>query len=623
MDIDDLSVKKISGETGLKIIDCPSDATLKGAYDFDTGKPTFLLRQNGDANGNDNWAANRQGFEVTDMDGDGNRAMVIYLRHIYQNSPDRVSPQIELSDAIGSWGAGDVGKTYRVTFRVKADKAGTVRLGMMKEQFCNAGVTGSLTDGNPDAKNYAWYLYDGAPETCPITTVSIGTEWKTVVYEFTVDQKMLPIPRNASDATEYGVTRLSMQSLISGFGLTKDDLDPTRAEETKDLRLAIDDIAVYEVTKSEEKSPYAKDLTVSGWDDLTNYSMYTWADGFMEIADGGIRIFPAKNGAANKRANGNANILFKNFLSDILTSENVGRTYHISFRAKAGMTGYLDYGFTTNKAATRADGSSSLNYRLNFYEEKSGVATITETDRWERYGFDFTLDAGMLSENLSDTSAVFGFAIKFYGGYSYKNTDNIPQYYDTEIDLADFSICEVGTEKNTSSLPLADSVALTGEDAENDLLLKKGAALPIENVKKTYLSFSPDKKESLYAATLRLTITQASGESISVFLVGSDTPIATFIATVGAVEIDLTPFVREHAGETFTLCLASDAIGGDVLFDAGSHAPTLVMESEKTEVFDPAAFRVKANITLSSDFLYHLYIPVIPALTGLTLEGEA
>ena len=622
VDIDDLSVKKISGETGIEIIDCPSDATLKDTYDFDTEKPTFLLRQNGDANGNDNWTANRRGFEVTDMDGDGNQAMVIYLRHIYQNSPDRVSPQIELSDAIGTWGAEDIGKTYRITFRVKADKAGTVRLGMMKEQFCNVGVTGSLTDGAPDAKNYAWYLYDGAPETCPITTVSIGTEWKTVVYEFTVDQKMLPIPRNASDATEYGVTRLSMQSLISGFGLTKDDLDPTRAEETKDLRLAIDDIAVCEVAKTEEKRPYAKDLTVSGWDDLTNYSMYTWANGFMEIADGGIRVFPAKNGATNKRANENANILFKNFLSDILTSENVGRTYHISFRAKAGMTGYLDYGFTTTKAATRADGSSSLNYRLNFYEGKSGMATITETDRWERYGFDFTLDAGMLSENLSDTSAVFGFAIKFYGGYSYKNADNIPQYYDTEIDLADFSICEVGAEKNTSSLPLTDSVTLTGEGTENDLLLKKGTALPIENVKKTYLSFSPDGKESLYAATLRLTITQASGESISVFLVGSDTPIATFIAAVGTMEINLTAFVREHIGETFTLCLASDAVGGDVLFDAGSHAPTLILESEKSEVFDPAAFRVKANITLSSDFLYHLYVPVLSALTGLTLEGE-
>lgn len=622
LDIDDLSVTKVSGETEISIVDRPADATEIGSYDFDTAAPSFVLRQNGDKNNNDTWAANREGFAITDPDGDGNLAMTVYLRQIYNTtSHDRVSAQIELADALGAWTKDDIGKTYRVTFRVKANKEGSVTLGMMKEQFCNTGVEGSLTDGQPDAKNYAWSLYDGAPDTCPIRTLSVGTEWKTVTYEFTVDQKMLPIPRNATVSTEYGMTRLSLQTLVSGFGLTADDLDPDRTEASKDLWMAIDDVAVFEVTKS-EKIPYRKQVDVTGWSDLSNYPMYTWADGFIEIRDGGILVYPAKNGEPQKRANGNANILFVNSLSEILTAENVGRTYHISFRAKVSEAGYLDYGFTTQKTATASGKTENL--RMNFYDGTAGRAEFAESDAgmWKRFGFDFTVEAGMLSGNLSDTSAVLGFAVKFYNSYAYRDTDGVMRYRDVEIALSDLSVCEAEGAADTSSLPAADSVTITGDGTESGLLLKKGHTLPLENVKKTYLPFTTDMDSLLYSATLNLKITKGNGEIVTVYLAGDDTPIATFAATEGRIAVDLTDFLKNHKGESFTLVLASETLGEDILIDAGTEAPTLTIGSEVQTAFDPSSFRVKGNMTLSSDFLYHLYVPVLDGVTSLTLDGK-
>ena len=626
LSIDNIEVEEIAGNTTIELVD-KAKGTLVSAKGY--GEASLSGYSNESVNvkkdfvssGNGKPVEIKLGVERDRQDANPNQAVLI-------------------NGLINGWrcnlfAAANVGKTYRITFTASATEAGRLDFGLLT-MWVSGNKVYNITDG-VKSENLREVFYPGTASSVQLTSKA-----RTYSLEFTLTEGMLSENLLKEDGTASGSTLAPAFKFYNGF---RDE-----AKKYKDVTITLDNFLVYEV----EKSAYAGVDTVNTVADFESDtygpSYYYFETRYMtedaekpEFRDSFGRV---ASEAGKEAHSGSYMTEFKstrvnNFpywtrlLPTSYTEAERGNTYAVSFYMKATKTGQFKV------ALTCAYGGSYYNLS-NLHQAET--FTVTEAGVWQKYTYTYTVgDAQLQADKSAIYLAIHPFAMNQSSEWKelgekpgdkrlFVSEDPVYMYFD------DFSIRRTPSALTETNLAVAEKAAVSEAGTSEKLTVTAAPSIENANIKRTYLTFAPYDGAELYEVALRLNLTKAAGQTVKVYaLYGAmpDTltfatapalagkPVATFTAAVGEMRIDVTSAILAAGGKAVTFVLVVDEGGEDVSIEYGTNTPRLTYGVAESSDFDPSELKVKANITLYSDFCYNLYVRALNEVKEITLDGTS
>lgn len=612
LSVDDITAEEISGSATITLID-----KAKGTLVSDKGYG----------------AASASGFGATPVVSAGNGKPVVLNPSLNTNNPNP-NQSVYIDGLINGWRynpftSANVGKTYRITFTASATEAGRLDFGFIATWV--SGVSEVRNDKDSATTNYRNVFYPGTE-----SSVQLTSQTRTYSLEFTLTEGMLPENLLKGDGTVSGSTLAPAFKFYNGF---RDETG-----KYKDVTITLDNFLVYQVEKSAYADLDSTNKVADFEGDTFGPSYYYFEKRYMSESDTDSvfrdtfgRVQDAENAHGGSYMTEFKSTRVNNFpywtrlLPTSYTESERGNTYSVSFWMKATKTGQFKV------ALTCAYGGSYYNLS-NLHQAQT--FTVTEANVWARYTYTYTVgDAQLQADKPAVYLAIHPFAMNQSNEYEMKDgkqifvsEDPVYMYFD------DFSIRKAPSALTETNLAISASAAVTENGTSDTLSVVAAPSVANANIKKTYLTFAPYAGAELYEAMLRLPILKAAGQTIKVYAlydavlpeemtyltapVPTGTPIAVFTARAGQTTLDVTEALLAANGKSVTFVLVIEEGGEDVEIDNGTETPVLTYGTAKSSDFDPSTFKVKSNMTLYSDFRYHTYIPAVPEVKEISLDGE-
>ena len=432
-----------------------------------------------------------------------------------------------------------VGKTFTVSFRAKASESGVIDV-----DFHKLGTWDSYTDkdssGNTIKYNHQFEL---------------STEYQTFSFDFVVTQGMV-------NETTYPIN-LAFRFYNGFLSKSIDETFPYKNVEIyiDDIILvSYDDAASQTLAASEEPVATISETSyVRTFEDVT-YDFSTSVPAVTYLGYAGQTIASVKNGqlfvnlANATNAPNEGQPTFVDVLGAIWADRNnIGKTFSISFRARATEAGIVGFGLNASNNT-----SAFKNYQQDF-----AVATEYRT-----FTYTFTVTDDMYTSYLQGS---FRFNNGFANGNTYKNA----QIYIDDIRVfQDFYI-----EKTT--LPIVNTQAVNA-DANNGKLYAYAANSAIKaDIMKSYFSYDLTSVSGAVSAKLNIDLLNANGETVRVYILPETTlpanltyanapkPLGaatyTFTASNGLTVLDMLDVVVANQGTNIVVIFAIEHLSGDVM----------------------------------------------------------
>ena len=283
-----------------------------------------------------------------------------------------------------------VGKTIRYTFSAKATTNGRIDLGLRQRQL------------------YAFKDFAGTSASAELTT-----EWQTFTFEFVVTQAMYDCITNGDDPNGIEATGLQLGIRFYDFA------NGQSTYPAEGVQLMFRDFKVSSVAKSEYSSVYTELYDMS----TTKPTVDTRGYGkqLATIENGEIKIDLTKDSQA---PNANAYTRVTALDNLLANADNIGKTFILTFRAKATEAGLLDFAF--NKF-----GSFST-YTLG---GKAYSTSYNLTTEYQTFSYTFTVSEDMFETHKSTN---INLAFRLFNGYLLDNT----AYKAAQVYIDDIRIVE-------------------------------------------------------------------------------------------------------------------------------------------------------------------------------------
>ncbi|MBQ2794382.1 MAG: hypothetical protein IJF05_06780, partial [Clostridia bacterium] len=400
-------------------------------------------------------------------------------------------------------------KTFMISFRAKATEAGVMDMAFNKFGSFNT------------------YSYAG---TTYATQYSLTTEYQTFTYTFTAVEDMF---------TTHESTNLNLAfRLYNGF----------LADSTayKAAQIYIDDLLIVE-------NPYVRSVDYTYDFSTTNPTVDTRGYGkqLAAITDGELQIDLTKDSQAP-----NANAYTRVVALDQIfaNSANVGKTFTITFRAKATEAGVMDMAF--NKLGS---------FSTYSYDGTTYATQYSLTTEYQTFTYTFTVVEDMITTHSTTN---LNLAFRFYNGFLADST----AYKAAQIYIDDLRVYHELAVANTT-LPITDSVAISGSGNSSELTVyADDSATGAPEIYKSYFSYNLTDVGAIYGATLGVNLSGANGETVKAYLITGATlptsltwdnapvpttaPIGSFIAKNGMNYVDIGAALSECAGQSVIIVLA-------------------------------------------------------------------
>ncbi|MBR2972386.1 MAG: hypothetical protein IKC61_05615 [Clostridia bacterium] len=403
--------------------------------------------------------------------------------------------------------ASNVGKTFILSFRAKASEPG-----VMDFAFNKFGSFNTYT--------FAGMTYS--------TQYELTTEYQTFTYTFKAVEDMF---------TTHASTNLNL-----AFRLYNGYLDGSAY---KAAQVYIDDITIVE-------NPYVRsvDYTYDMDSNAPNFDTRGYGKQLASIVNGELQIDLTKD---TQTPNSNAYTRVVALDQIFADSSNVGKTFTISFRAKASEAGMIDFAF--NKFG------SFNTYSYNGITHKAQYELTTE---YQTFTYTFTAVEDMFTTHASTAIQL---AFRLYNGFL-----NGSAYKAAQVYIDDIHIYEDLTVSNTT-VPVLGSQAVSGQGNPEELYVyADNSAAGAPKIQKTYLSYDLSDVTMSYGATLAVNLSGATGESVRVYVISGTTlpspltyanaPVptgaaaGTFVATDGVNYVDISDAIAANVGKNIIIVLA-------------------------------------------------------------------
>ena len=412
----------------------------------------------------------------------------------------------------------NIGKTFRVIIKAKATIPGKVDL--------------SLNSSGGSAGVYA--TYPGHSWSFDLTE-----EYQTFSFSFVALEGMY-------DSAKYGDAGLGLGiRLYNGFN---------GGTQYKDAIISFDEISVVE-------DAYIRSVDVEyDFSDKSpttvNFAGYSTQIG--AIKDGAIVITPAISTNCNSGQFARVTALEKVWENPT----NSGKTFTITFRAKATESGVMD--FALNQGA---GGFTIYSYGGKTYSQQYSLTTEYQT-------FTYTFKA--IDDMFTNSLAPLACAFRFYNGF--KGSNGL--YKDVTISIDDIHVYEEMFVDNTT-LGVNDSVAVSGSGNSNTLTVyADNSANTMPTIMKTYLSYDLTGITMSYGASLGVDLKGANGETVRVYVLSDvelTTPVTysnapaivgaaagSFVSANGMNYIDLSAAIAENIGKKIVIVLSIEEPSGNI-----------------------------------------------------------
>ena len=422
------------------------------------------------------------------------------------------------------------GKTFVITFKAKASEAGVMDFAFNKYGSFNTYTYGSRTYN----AQYA-----------------LTTEYQTFTYTFVAVDDMF---------TTHASTNLNLAfRLYNGFG------GSTGAY--KAAQVYIDDIVISE-------NPYVRsaDYTYDFSTTKPTFDTRGYGKQLASIINGELQIDLTKDSQA---PNANAYTRVEALDEILLNSGNVGKTFIITFKAKATQAGRLDFAFNKSGSFT------TYSYGGTTYN-----AQYQMTTEYQTFTFTFTVTEDMITTHAS---TALNLAFRLYNGFG----GATGTYYAAQAYIDDLRIYEDLVVKRPT-IDVTGTQAVSGSGNSDTLTVyADNSATGAPKIQKTYLSYDLSTVTKSYNAGLIVNISGSNGETVRVYLISSATlttpvtyanapvptgaPIASFVAVNGVNYVDISEAIAENAGKNVVIVLTIEEPSGQVQITA---TPTLQLANE-------------------------------------------
>ena len=424
----------------------------------------------------------------------------------------------------------DIGRKLNVSFKIKSDSAGSFNFGLMsmlqrypEANYCELGEGVSAdVDASGKYYDYSTKLYKASAAS--ISQAEVGT-WKTVNYSITVDSTMLPKQVKYLKLDKTYDVAVALFSIIPDSSLIGKNV-------------YIDDIIVTEPDVFETIPKPAKG-TVKNFEDWSTGEVKSNMTGEIFEDDADVKNFIVGSGctAASKfnvvcdEEQGNVfavvpsndynRVKFYRSFDHILTSDDIGDTYHVSFKVKADAAGKFDYGFMAkwprmNKWGYTTDVADDVAYDDNVYKRNVAVITEDEVGKWKEISFDITIDSNMVARDVTNSKGVtYKVGISLFGFIANADLVGKTLYFD------DISITKADENADAGVLYVSLAAAIGSDGGKNvsEFSAAGASASAPENIRKTYMHFNGGDFSSANKAELSFNIDNALGQTINIYAV--------------------------------------------------------------------------------------------------------
>lgn len=431
-----------------------------------------------------------------------------------------------------------VGETFTLSMRAKASEAGAMDIGL--NIFCTFNT---YTEGGK--------TYEGQVQLTP--------EYQTFTYTFTVTEGMVEQHNQPNGDGRYKNLNLALR-FHNGF---KSDTLVGNTSVYKNATIYVDDITVVsESTKvasvADASTAPIADVSYDRVFDGVKYDFSTNVPGNATYGYSAGQLGSVVDGEyvvdLSKQATGSnaGQVALVEALKPILNNAYVGKTFTVSFRARATVAGAVDFAINYTRSTT------AYSIATQQYDVSTQYRTFTYT---------FTLTSDMASSDLS-----CGF--RFYNGFRTGSNYNGAKIYIDDICVyEDFIIKE-------TTLSLSDSVAINNSGSSDSLTAYATTNTVTSEINKSYLAYDLTGYSGISSATLNFNLSGANGETIRVYLLKNATlpanltyanapqPIGAavleFVATNGENVLNLTDLFVANEGTNIVLIFAIECLSGNI-----------------------------------------------------------
>jgi len=465
-----------------------TEARFTEVFDFDDNRPTFDTRGYGKQ-------------LATILNGE----LQIDLTKDSQAPNANAYTRVEALNSLFA-DSNNAGKTFIISFRAKASEAGLLDLAFNK--------FGSFNTYEYSGKKYS-------------TQFNLSTEYQTYTYIFTAIDDMFT-------TNETSALQLAFR-LYNGY---------VENGAYKAAQVYIDDLKVIE-------DPYVRsvDITYDMSSNKPTFDTRGYGKQLATIVDGELQIDLTKD---SQSPNANAYTRVEALNEMFANSANAGKTFTITFRAKASEAGIMDFAF--NKAGS----FNTYAYGGTTYKTQYSLTTEYQT-----YSYTFVALEDMFTTNASSAIQL---AFRLYNGYAVNGAYKAAQVYIDDIRLYE----EMNVK--TTTLEVGDTVAVSAAGNSDDLsVYADDSATGAPEIYKTYLSYNLTYFSSSYAAYLKLYLSGAVGETVKIYAmsdvslpspltysnapVPSGASVASFVAKDGENSIDISSVICENVGKNIVLVI--------------------------------------------------------------------
>ena len=279
----------------------------------------------------------------------------------------------------------DVGKRYTVTYWMKADKAGNFFNSLLFRRGANEHVQ-QQTQRYTTANEWQQFTYSFTLTSDMINESSTADTIPSYL-NFQLDRMGLRASGKYDNVCAYIDDLVVTENKAGDIPLTFTQGDDSEVVETYGKTISFDDLATWRTSGTARREVNADfDMGFGGGVQADLKGELVGADVTADHTTGtGKSLWLCMPNSYNR-------FKFYNFFDHNLTEADIGRSFHISFWAKADKTGSFEYGFMSV-------GSNSP-YTAKIYESelnKKQVGRFAAADTWTQFEYDVTVDEGMLA----------------------------------------------------------------------------------------------------------------------------------------------------------------------------------------------------------------------------------
>ena len=472
-------------------------------YDFETAKPTFDTRG--------------YGAQLATVTADG--MLAIDLTKDTQEPNANAYTRVEAMNELLS-DSSNAGKTFVLSFKARATEAGVMDFAFNKYGSFNTYAYGGITHK---------------------TQYSLTTEWQKFTYTFTAVEDMF---------TTHASTNLNLAfRLYNGYA---------EGGAYKAAQIYIDDILIVE-------DPYVRSVDIN-YDFETakpTFDTRGYGEQLATISNGELVIDLTKD---DQTPNSNAYTRIEALDPIMGDSSSSGKTFTISFRAKATQAGVMDFAF--NKLG------SFNTYAYGGTTYKTQYSLTTE---WQTFTYTFTVVDDMITTHASTN---LNLAFRLYNGFGgASGTYDAAQVYIDDLRVYH----ELDIQTTTRELNDSEAVCASG-NSDTLTVYADDSATGAPKIRKSYFSYNLSDVTNAFGATLSVSLSGANGETVRIYVLTDTTlpnpltyanaPVPTgaaatsFTAVNGINTVDISSIVAENAGKTIVILLAIEEPSDDVTITA-------------------------------------------------------